>query len=693
MAVANSSITISELDFDNIKNSLKSYLKDKPQFKDYNFEGSTISTLLDVLAYNTHYNAFYLNMVSNEMFLDTALKRSSVVSHAKLMNYTPRSAICSKATVDITFTGVQGSSFTIPKYTKFYSESIDGINYPFVTLDSANATVINNTATFTNIVLSQGQPLSFSFIVDLTSNPTTTFKISDANIDLSTLNVRVYENQQSTAFQIYNSVDSYLTLNSNSQVYFIQESLDGYYEIYFGDGVLGKKLTTSNVVVIEYVSTQSVVVNQVKKFTLSDRLLSNYNNCIINCTIPASGGTVRESIDSIKYQAPKSFSSQGRAVTKEDYISAIQQNKFGYSFDAVNVWGGEENDNPVYGQVFVSMKPTGGYLLTDTQKNKLITDVIKPISVMTVQPTIVDPDYTYVKLNINVLYNPKLTTLTPQQIQNAVISLVQSFGESTLNTFNSTFMVSELNSLIKSADPSIITNEISVKLQKKFYPNLNVPTSYNFYFRTELQKGLFYDNVSSYPGLQFRDKINYSNLIDGIALEELPSQTVGVESISILNPGFGYQYPPTVTISGDGTGATAEAILSSTGSIKSINVLTAGTGYTSAIVKITPLPNDTTGKLASAVVQLQGRYGTLRLFYNNTENGKTVYDSSIGSIDYAQGIISLNSFNPVSVDDPLGQLIITATPSSSIFSSTYNSIITLDPLDQNAITVNVIAKG
>jgi hypothetical protein len=693
MATANSSINISELDFDTIKNSLKSYLSDKPQFKDYNFEGSTISTVLDILAYNTHYNSFYLNMVSNEMFLDTALKRSSVVSHAKLMNYTPRSAICSKATANIVFNGVQNaSSFTIPKYTKFYSESVEGVNYPFVTQDSVTATVSNNTATFTNVVLVQGQPLSYTFTVDTTTNPKTIFKIPDSSVDLSTLRVRVYQNAQETAFDVYNGAESYLTLDPTTKVYFIQESMDGYYELYFGDGILGKSLITSNVVIVEYISTKASAVNGVKKFTLVDNL-SNYSNCVITSTIAATGGIERETIDSIKYQAPKAFSAQGRAVTKEDYITAIQQNKFGYSFDAVNVWGGEENDSPVYGQVFVCMKPTGGYVLTDTQKTRLVTEVIKPISVMTVQPTIVDPDYTYVKLDIDVLYNPKLTTLTAQQIQTAVKTLVQAFGDSTLNTFNSTFMVSELNSIIKNADPSIITNEVSVKLQKKFYPILSVPTSYKFYYRTPLQKGLFSDGVSSYPGLQFRDKINLSTLIDGISIEEVPSETVGVESIAILNPGFGYQSAPTVTITGDGTGATAVAVLSSTGSIKSIDVLTKGSGYTSAVVTITPAANDTTGKLAVGVAQLEGRYGTLRLYYNNTVNGKTIYSTSVGTIDYTSGIVSLDSFNPVSVDDPLGQLTIIVKPESTIFSSTYNSIITLDPFDQNAITVNVIAKG
>lgn len=691
MANANSNINVSELDFDTIKSSLKTYLKNQSEFNDYNFEGSVISTVLDILAYNTHYNAFYLNMVANEMFLDTALKRSSIISHAKLMNYTPRSCICSTAVLNLTFNGLSSSTFTVPKYTKFYSEAIDGINYPFVTLDELTVNVSDGTATFTEVPIYQGQAISYTFDVNTSTNPKLIFKLPDSTIDLSTLKVYVYPYAQSTDYEIYNISSTYLTLDGTSNVYFVQESLDGYYEIYFGDGILGKTLTTSNIVVVEYLATKATTPNGVSKFTLMNNI-GPYSSVSITATQSASGGKDKETIDSIKFQAPKSFSAQNRAVTKEDYITAIQQNKFGYTFDSVSVWGGEENEPPVYGQVFICIKPSEGYLLTDTQKQKLITDVIKPISVMTVTPTLVDPDYTYVKLKINVVYDPKVTTLSANQIKTTVTSLVQSFAESTLNTFNSTFMASELNSVILNADKSIITNEVNIELEKKFLPSLTNVTTYNLYYGAPLKKGLYSDSLNSSPPLSFRDTINLSNIITGIQIEEVPTFTVGVESISLINPGFGYQFAPTVTIIGDGTGATAEAILSATGSIKSIVVTNAGTGYTSAIAKITPAANDTTGQLGSAIVNLQGRYGTLRLYYNNTDQAKTIFNENIGTIDYTNGIVTLNSFNPVGVDDPLGQLSIASTPTTTIFSSTYNRIITLDQYDPNAIIVNVIAK-
>ena len=225
MATANSNINITELDFDTIKNTLKTYLSDKPQFKDYNFEGSTISTLLDVLAYNTHYNAFYLNMISNEMFLDSALKRSSVISQAKLLNYTPRSSICSQANVSLSFYSVSSptNTITIPKYSKFYCESVDGTNYPFCTLSSSTLTINQNSSASANVTLYQGQPLSYTFFADTTTNPKSIFKLPDSNIDLSTLLVRVYQNSQTTTFDVYEKADSYLTVDKTSPVYFVQE--------------------------------------------------------------------------------------------------------------------------------------------------------------------------------------------------------------------------------------------------------------------------------------------------------------------------------------------------------------------------------------------------------------------------------------------------------------------------------------
>ena len=693
MAGANSQISLVGLDFDNIKSNLKTFLKSQDTFKDYNFEGSGLSILLDILSYNTQYNAFYLNMVANEMFLDTALQRSSVVSHAKLLNYTPSSSSAPSAFVDVVVNNVTSVSLTLPAYTNFLSESIDGVNYNFVSANTitVNANTTSNTVTFSNIELKQGIPASFSYVVDSTSNPNYIFEIPDNTVDTNTILVTVSESTSNTYFETYTKSTSFITLDSESKVFFIQEALNGNYEILFGNGVLGKKLKDGNVVKVSYITTQGNSAAGANSFILMDNI-SGFNSVTVNSKIPAYQGSEKESIESIKYQAPKSFAAQNRGVTKNDYITLLQQNSVGVTFDAVNVWGGEENDPPVYGQVFVCFKPTGAYTLTETQKQKLINDVIKPISVVTVEPKIVDPDYTFIKINANVIYDPTKTNLLPSQMQELVKTTINNFGTFTLNTFNSTFMSSELTAQIKAAHPSIITSELSIQLQKKFYPNLTTPTTYNFYFGTELDRGMFQSSINSYPSVQFRDPLNLENTVNGVYLEEIPSSTGGVESISILNPGFGYQYAPTVTILGDGQGATAEAVINTNGQIRKINITNSGNNYTSAIVSITPSTYDTTGRNAVATVNLQGRYGTLRSFYNNSQFVKTVFKNNVGSIDYNQGVITLDSFGPIGVDNPLGQLTISVKPKTTILSSSYNRILTLDPFDPNAISVNIIAK-
>lgn len=688
MAGANSNLQITDLDFNNIKTNLKTYLQSQDILRDYNYEGSALSTLLDILAYNTQYNSYYLNMVANEMFLDSALQRSSVVSQAKVLDYTPKSSIAPSATINFKVNQVTDQVLTLPKFTHFLSEAVDGVNYNFVTTDNYTVNVSANTALFENIPIKQGIPGNASYTVDSINNPKYTFEIPETNVDTTTLQVYVQVSGANSYFDIYSPASSYLELNGNSLVYFLEESMTGTYQVSFGDGILGKKLTDGNIVKLSYIVTQGTSSAGANNFVVMDSI-SGYSNTTIYPVFPASQGGNKESIDSIKFQAPKSYASQGRAVTKEDYITLIQQNNLGISFDAVNVWGGEQNNPPVYGQVFVALKPTGGYTLTDTQKTRLIQDVIKPISVMTVTPTIVDPDYTYVQITANVLYDPKKTTLTANGMTNLVKTSISNFAKNTLNTFNSTFSASELISYIQNSSQSIITNEISIQLQKKFYPNLSNATNYKFYFGAPIKKGNFLSGISSSPSMQYPSS---TALVDSVYIEELAASTQGVESISVLNPGYGYQTAPTVTIYGDGTGATATATINSLGTITAIDVTNSGSGYTSAYAIVTPASNDTTGKLASLVVNLQGRYGTVRLYYNDTNNVKTILDTNIGTIDYTNGIITLTSFNPYQVNNDLGQLTLSVNPTTTIVSSTYNRIVTVDPYDPNAIMVNVTAK-
>jgi hypothetical protein len=689
MAGANSNIQIADLDFNQIKNNFKNYLQAQSTFKDYNFEGSALSTLLDILAYNTQYNSFYLNMVANEMFLDSAILRPSVVSHAKVLNYVPKSASGAVALIDLSFSS-SGTTFTLPQYTNFISGVIDGVNYKYVTTDSTTVPVVNGTATVNNVQLKQGTFSTYSFTVDSTSNPQYIFEIPDSKVDTSTLKVSVQQSSSNTSYRVFYPTTNYLSLTPTDAVYFIQEATNGNYQIYFGDGVLGLQLTDGNVVKVNYISTAGSAGGLANTFTLMDNVGSTLTS--LKVAQQASQGTNKESIASIQFQAPKAFAAQGRAVTKNDYITAIQQNSLGYSFDAVNVWGGEENKPPVYGQVYICLKPSGSYDLTTSQKQQLLSQVIKPISVLTVTPNIVDPDYTYLQLAVTAYYNKSQTNLSPSQLQSSILNSIRSFTTATLNTFNSTFNAYGLLSAVQNTDRSIVTSEYVLKAQKKFYPNLSIPTTYTLNYNTPLQRGTVSSGITSSPDMKFLDSTNKSIVISGVYLEEVLTETYGIDSISVVNPGFNYQLTPTVTILGDGTGATANVSIVN-GRINAINVINSGNNYTSAIVVIKPQSSDSTGQSGSAIAVLQGQYGTLRTYYYaNTTNGqlKTVLDANAGTIDYINGIITLNSLNPYIIDNPLGQLTVSVTPKTSVISSTFNGIITSDPFDSNAISVNVV---
>jgi hypothetical protein len=454
-------------------------------------------------------------MVGNEMFLDTAALRSSVVSHAKMLNYTPGSATAPLATVNLNISNLTGSSLSLPKFTKFKSEAIDGVNYTFVTKDIHTTSITGQTASFTNVQILQGQPVSLSYTVDMATNPKQLFSLPDIEIDTSTLVVQVQQSITNGTIATYNLASNVLELTGTDQVFFLQEGSKGLYEIYFGDGILGKSLIDGNIVSVSYLVTNGSASTGANNFTLMDNIGGTVT---VNPVTPANSGGNKESIDSIKYQAPKSYSSQGRAVSFEDYITAIQQNGLGFAIQSVNVWGGEENNPPAYGQVFISIKPTNSYTLTDSQKQLLLKDVIRPISVVTVSPTILDPDYTYLKITADVVYLQGQTTLTSNQIQSAVISAVQNYSSVNLNTFNSTFSLSDLSIAIKLANASIVASNIDIQVQKKFYPVLGVPKQYVLNYGIPLDRSLFQAGITSSPTMKYYSSGGGINLISEVYL-------------------------------------------------------------------------------------------------------------------------------------------------------------------------------
>jgi hypothetical protein len=689
MAGENSNIQVTDLDFNLIKTNLKRYLQAQTTLQDYNYEGSALSTLLDILAYNTQYQAYYLNMVANEMFLDSALQRASVVSHAKLLNYTPQSAAAPRAQIDLVMNNVTNSSLTLPIFTSFLSEAIDGVAYKFVTMNSVteNTNLANNTVTFNDLVIKQGEPVTLTFTYDSAANPTAIFELPDTDVDTTTITVSVQQSGSNTSTQVFTLVDDYLSLDNETTAYFLQEGNNGFYQIYFGDGILGKALTDGNVITVTYIITSGTSATGANNFVLMDTI-SGFSNGVVTPVLAATQGAEKETIESIKYTAPKSYSAQGRAVTKEDYIYLIQNNAGVFPIDAVNVWGGEENDPPVYGAIFIAIKPSGGFLLTQTQKAIIEEQIIKPISVLTVQPRIIDVDYTYLVINSNILYEPKLTSLTSSQLQTQVLTAIQGFARDTLNTFNSTFKLSSLISTVQAVSGSFVTNDASITLQKRIVPSLTSSTTYSLKFGTSLKKDIFGKSISVTPTFQIIDTNNNNVVRDTVYLEETPSSTTTVESISVLNPGFGYTSTPIVTILGDGVGATAVATVVN-GQINNITVTNSGGNYTQAIVQITS--TDGNGALASGVATLSGNQGTLRTYY--FEDGvKRILNSNAGTVNYDDGVVTLVDFNPSAINNPLGILSVQAVPTSTIISSSRDKIITLDNTDPNAINVNIIAK-
>lgn len=684
MANIDAKLQVAELDFDTIKRNLKEFMQAQSEFSDYNFEGSGLSTLLDVLAYNTHYMGYYLNMVANEMFIDTALTRGAVVSHAKLLGYTPRSRVASKAAVDLTITPVandSNSSIVIPRFTRFISETKDGVNYIFVTPSARIVSKNTTTGLFNveNLQIKEGQPVTFSYTYNSQTNPNQVFELQDSGIDTSTLFVAVQKSTQNANLETFVLAQDATDVDESAAVYYLEENKNGRYQIYFGDDVIGKKLSDGNIVIVSYVVTSGLSANGLKSFRLLDSILTNATTTV-TLRSESSAGALAETIDQIKFTAPKSYIAQNRAVTKNDYIALINRD-YPY-FEAVNVWGGEDNDPPVFGKVFFTAKPLGGYEITTTEIEFVKNNVIKPFSVLTVTPEYVAADYNYLNLSVDVNFDPTKTNKTAEEVKTTVVNSVRNFANTSLDTFNNSFKVSQLSRVIDDSENSITSNDVKVLIEKRFAPDTTRSQSYSINFGTELQQGTTLQRLTSTPSFTYVDS---SNVERECFIEEVLQSYTGVEEIEVTAPGSGFTTTPSVIIEGDGSGAVAQALVVN-GSIRKIQIVNAGTGYTSATARIEG--GGGTGAVLRPV--LQGRYGQLKIFTIVNSIKKTVVEN-IGTINYKTGLVTLNNFFPTAVSDPFGTLVIKATPTKKIFSSERNRIITLDLSDPTALSVTVNA--
>ena len=680
MANSDAKLKVAELDFDAIRDNLKNYLKSQSEFSDYNFEGSGMSVLLDILAYNTHYMGYYLNMVANEMFIDTALNRQSVVSHAKLLGYTPRSRVAARAAIDLTITPVQNdanSAVLIPRFTRFISETKDGANYVFVTPSSRVVTKNNETGLFVaeNLEIKEGLPTGFTFTYDEQTNPNQYFELPDTNIDTSTLQVTVQVSRENANQESYILSQDATDVDADARVYYLEENKNGKYQIYFGDGVIGKKLTNGNIVAVSYLVTSGTNANGLRNFKLLDTILNN-TTATIALVNESSSGAAAETIEKIRFTAPKAYISQNRAVTKNDYIALINRD-YPY-FEAVNVWGGEENNPPVYGKVFFSAKPLGGYEITVSEIETVKKNIIKPFSVLTVTPEYVPADYNYVNVKAEVWYDPTKTNRTQSEIDAAVIASIRNFANQNLNNFNSIFRISQISRAIDDSDNSIVSNDVSVSLEKRFFADSTRALSYNLNFNTELVQGTNANHIKVIPSFKYFDS---AGILRDCYIEEVIQSYTGVEDIQVISPGNGYTTTPQVVIEGDGNGATAEAVIVN-GQIRKIVVTDPGANYTSASAKI--VGGDGVG--AELRVSLEGRNGRLKIYYyDDVSPVKKTINDNIGTIDYLTGQVTINNFQPVSVSDPFGTMVVYAIPSKKVFSSSQNRIITMDLTDPGSI--------
>lgn len=481
------SLRIAELDFDQIKTNLKEYLRSQDEFNSYDFDASGLSVLIDLLAYNTHYDAFMANQINNEAFLDSAVKRESVVSKAKHLSYTPRSARSATAVVDITVNNPTGSPnfLTLDRYSQF-NTSINGTSFVFVNLDAITIQPSAGIYKFSNVEIKEGRPYSYSFTV-VSPGPSERYTIPNDNVDTSSIRVTVLNSSTDSTSEVFTLVDDITKVNSSSAVYYLEENISGKYDIYFGDGVLGKKLTAGNIVIVEYIITNSVNANVSsnfsQSFTLSGGVQGN-TNVTISVVQNSTGGAYRESIEEIKFNAPRNYIAQSRAVTTDDYLVSIQSNVG--NIESVSIWGGEENNPPIYGKVFVSLKPYYGYEISNSTKDAIKRNILKARNVVSVIPEFVDPDYVWITLEVQVRYRPSMTTKSSSQIIDIVRFAIQNYFASDLQKFNKDFVLSRATSAIDSSDPSIYGSQIVIKTQKRIEPLLNALQTYNLDFLTKI---------------------------------------------------------------------------------------------------------------------------------------------------------------------------------------------------------------
>ena len=482
-------LKVTELDFDDIKTNLKAFLRQQTEFNDYDFDGSGMSVLLDVLAYNTHYNAMNAHFALNEAFLDSAQIRGNVVTRAKLLGYIPRSILSPRASIDLVVdvageSGTIPTTLTLPRGTKLKA-LISGEEFQYVVLDNHTAIIENNKFTFSNVTISEGTFREIKYRVD-NDIENQKFQLTDEAADTSTLRVRVQENEESTAFDIYTQFESLSNVNAETKTFYLQQNSNEYFEIYFGDGVTGFKPVNNNIVTLDYVITKGKdsngsgkAVNATDGFSMVDNV-GGFSTITVTTKTLSAGGVDQETSESIRFNAPLTFTSQNRAVTADDYAAIIK--KSFANIDSISTWGGEDQDPPEFGKAYIAIKPLLSNLLTEAEKQEITGVILKGKNVVSITPEIVDPNFTFLELDVNFKYNPNLTDRSSTDLQTVVRDTIKDYNFNNLNKFDGVFRHSELLRNIDNSDPAILNSSIRPRMFQNITPVNNALNNFDLTF-------------------------------------------------------------------------------------------------------------------------------------------------------------------------------------------------------------------
>ena len=482
-------LKVTELDFDDIKTNLKAFLRQQTEFNDYDFDGSGMSVLLDVLAYNTHYNAMNAHFALNEAFLDSAQIRGNVVTRAKLLGYIPRSILSPRASIDLVVdvageSGTIPTTLTLPRGTKLKA-LISGEEFQYVVLDNHTAVIANNKFTFSNVTISEGTFREIKYRVD-NDIENQKFQLTDEAADTSTLRVRVQENEESTAFDIYTQFESLSNVNAETKTFYLQQNSNEYFEIYFGDGVTGFKPVNNNIVTLDYVITKGKdsngsgkAVNATDGFSMVDNV-GGFSTITVTTKTLSAGGVDQETSESIRFNAPLTFTSQNRAVTADDYAAIIK--KSFANIDSISTWGGEDQDPPEFGKAYIAIKPLLSNLLTEAEKQEITGVILKGKNVVSITPEIVDPNFTFLELDVNFKYNPNLTDRSSTDLQTVVRDTIKDYNFNNLNKFDGVFRHSELLRNIDNSDPAILNSSIRPRMFQNITPVNNALNNFDLTF-------------------------------------------------------------------------------------------------------------------------------------------------------------------------------------------------------------------